>query len=174
MKVRTPLAAVIVVLGMGAVGCSFSVGSSVSQAEVEAKIGEGIEQQVGEAMASVSCPGSLKGEVDTEMACTAASQAGSEYSVAVKVTSVEGSTVNFNWEIDSITKVGADDIAQALQGQLEVVPIEDIVCDGEVQAQVGQVQRCSFVDTDGSIVEVDAEIASIDGAIANFGFSVAE
>lgn len=174
MRIATPLAVSLAALALGAAGCSVSLGSSVSQSDVEKEIASGIEAQIGEKPSGVSCPGSLKGEVDTTMDCTATSAAGSEYAVAVTVNSVEDSKVNFTWEITTITTVGAADIAQALQSQLEVVPVEDIECADSVKAAQGQTQTCTVNDTDGTTFDVTATVESVEGATANFGFEVVE
>ncbi|WP_134765598.1 DUF4333 domain-containing protein [Nocardioides sp. 1609] len=85
-------------------GCSgeVSVGSgtpSVDQADVEAKISEELEAQVGQAPDAVDCPGDLKGEVDETMECVLTAGA-DEVGVTVTVTEVDGTDVGFDIQVD--------------------------------------------------------------------------
>jgi hypothetical protein len=85
-------------------GCSgeASVGSgtpTIDQADVESKISEELEAQVGQAPDSVECPGDLEGEVDETMECTLT--AGPDtVGVTVTVTSVDGTDVGFDIQVD--------------------------------------------------------------------------
>ncbi|WP_137294244.1 DUF4333 domain-containing protein [Nocardioides dongxiaopingii] len=85
-------------------GCSaeVSVGSdtpSVDQAEVETKISEELEAQVGQAPDAVDCPGDLEGEVDETMRCVLTAGE-DEVGVTVTVTDVEGTDVGFDIQVD--------------------------------------------------------------------------
>jgi hypothetical protein len=79
-----------------ATGCSFSAGGkTVDKGKVEQTISAQLGPQLGGAPRSVSCPGDLKGKVGTTMRCTLVIADGTSLQVAVNVTSVVGSTVNF-------------------------------------------------------------------------------
>lgn len=74
-----------------------SGGLSLDKATVEQKISEGYQQQKNVKPGSVSCPGNLKGKVNTEMTCTM-TVGGKKMDVKVVVTKVEGNQIYFNWE----------------------------------------------------------------------------
>lgn len=74
-------------------GCSSS--SSVSQSDVESEISTQWEAQNGAPPDSVSCPGSLEGTVGKQIQCEITSGE-LVLPVNVTVTSVDGSTVNFD------------------------------------------------------------------------------
>lgn len=80
-----------VLLGLAA--CSST--SSVSQADVESEIATQWEAQNGAPPDSVSCPGSLEGTVGKQIQCEITSGE-LVLPVNVTVTSVDGSTVNFD------------------------------------------------------------------------------
>ncbi len=95
---RALLATVPVMLLVAA--CSTSV--SVSQADVESQIAEGIATSIGIPAAdiTVTCPGDLAGEVGKEMTCQA--DTGTDTGdVLVTVTAVDGTNVSLDWEIVS-------------------------------------------------------------------------
>ena len=56
------VAALVVVALTGLTGCGSST-PTVSQSELEKKISQGLEKEVGQAPDDVSCPGDLEGEV---------------------------------------------------------------------------------------------------------------
>ena len=73
---------------------------------MEDKISSGLEKQVGTKPDDISCPGDLEGTVGKTMRCTLT--AGTDkLGVTVKVTSVDGKKVNFDYEVDQMDKSGA-------------------------------------------------------------------
>jgi hypothetical protein len=91
---KTLIAAVAVLAGGVLAGCS----SAVPQADVEEQISSLLEKELGTAPEDVSCPEDLNAEKGEKMTCTATIE-GTEYPIAVNVTSVEGDTANFDIEV---------------------------------------------------------------------------
>jgi uncharacterized protein YcsI (UPF0317 family) len=79
-----------------ATGCDFSVGTRiVDRGKVERAISDKLGPQLGGVPKSVRCPADLKGRAGTTMRCAMVTADGTSRTVAVTVTSVDGSTVNF-------------------------------------------------------------------------------
>lgn len=96
------LAAVTLAAVLSVTGCSagFSFGSkSVKKADVEAKLTTEIANQTN-TQPTVTCPSDLKGVKGTTMDCSALIK-GNVYPVHVSVDDVQGSTVNYNFKMDS-------------------------------------------------------------------------
>jgi hypothetical protein len=72
--------------------------ASVSADEVEQQVSDQLAAQVGTAPDSVSCPEDLPAEVGATMTCDLTA-GGQSLPVTVTVTSVDGSTVNFDIEV---------------------------------------------------------------------------
>ncbi len=85
---RLTVAALTAAAVLSASACAVTA----SKSEVESKALEALRSQGAE---SVSCPGDLKGEVGASIRCTVNLPQGQSVPVNVKVTSVEGTTVNF-------------------------------------------------------------------------------
>ena len=79
-------------------GCGSST-KSVSQEQVETRISEQLTKQVGQKPDTISCPGDLKAEKGTTMRCKLTS-GGTSLGLTVKVTSVDGSNVKFDIQVD--------------------------------------------------------------------------
>ena len=92
-----------VLLGFAAVataaGCSFSAGGVTSFKDyVSTEISRQLEQKVGRAPESVTCPSDLKGEVGATLQCEL-QDGGDTYEVTATVTRVEGTNVKFDIEV---------------------------------------------------------------------------
>ncbi len=72
--------------------------ATVSADDVEQQISDQLAAEVGTAPDSVTCPGELTAEVGTTMTCELTAGADT-LPVTVTVTSVEGSTVNFDIQV---------------------------------------------------------------------------
>jgi len=91
---RTLIVAVMIAAGGLLAGCS----SAVPAADVEEQITTLLEKEVGSKPTDTSCPEDLPAEKGAKMTCTTTID-GTEYEVAVNVTSVEGDTANFDIEV---------------------------------------------------------------------------
>lgn len=102
-RILTPAIALVALAALG--GCGDST-PTVKQSTLEDKISSGLEKEVGATPDDVSCPDELEGKVGTTMTCTLT--AGSdELDVSVKVTSVQDSKVNFDFEVAQMDEGGA-------------------------------------------------------------------
>lgn len=85
-----------------ATGCSFdfSIGdTAVDSEEVTAQASSVVEEQVGHAPEDLTCPENLPAEVDSSIRCEL-TDGGQTYGVTVTTTSVEGSDVEFDVQVD--------------------------------------------------------------------------
>lgn len=73
--------------------------ATVDEIELEERISTLLEQQVGQKPDKIDCPGDLEGKVGETMRCTLTAGA-DQLGVTVAVTAIEGSTVDFNFEVD--------------------------------------------------------------------------
>ena len=97
MRIWKP-AVLVIPLILGLAACS----ASVDKANVEQQISQQMAAQVGESPDSVTCPGDLPAEVGAKLECTL-TEAGESLPVTVTVTSIEGSTVNFDIQVADAT-----------------------------------------------------------------------
>lgn len=93
MRIWNP-AIIVAPLMLALSACS----ATVAQENVEGQIAQQLAEQVGETPDSVSCPGDLPAEVGAKMECTL-TEGGQTLGVTVTVTSIEGSTVNFDIDV---------------------------------------------------------------------------
>lgn len=96
---RMPVVALLLATAAVAAGCSST--PVVDRADVEDKVSQQLEKQVGQAPDDVSCPGDLKGEVGEKMRCTLTAGK-DELGVTVTVRSVDGEQVNFDFQVDEM------------------------------------------------------------------------
>lgn len=74
---------------------------SVAEAQLEERISAMLEEEVGQKPDRIDCPGDLPGTVDETMTCTLT--AGADHlDVLVTVTGVEGTTVNFDIQVEEL------------------------------------------------------------------------
>lgn len=102
-RLLTPAIALVALAALS--GCGDST-PSVDQGTLEDKISSGLEKEVGAKPDDVSCPEDLEGEVGTTMTCTLTAGT-DELDVSVKVTSVQDSKVNFDFEVAQMGEGGA-------------------------------------------------------------------
>ncbi|MCW4353127.1 DUF4333 domain-containing protein [Hoyosella sp. YIM 151337] len=151
----------VVAVTAGAVllaGCS----SSVSGSDLEAELTTGLEEQTGEAPASVSCPDSLDAEVGATAECTFVDALDTEYRITVRASAVDGQDVDFDWEVAEIVRYGAADLEQDLAG-ITGVEAGDVSCDGALSNTAGEAVRCAVATADEEFaavatVEEDGEV----------------
>lgn len=95
-----------VAIAAALVGCKAEVEAStsptgVSEAKLEQTLQQKITDEVGSAPDDIDCPGGLDGEKGAIRVCELTAGP-DKLDVTVTVTSVEGSTVNFEYEIGEI------------------------------------------------------------------------
>lgn len=74
---------------------------SMPETQLEERISTMLEEEVGQRPDRIDCPGDLPGTVGETMTCTLTAGAG-ELDVMVTVTGVEGTTVNFDIEVEEL------------------------------------------------------------------------
>ena len=94
-------------------GCSFSAGAGdsdpkLAKDKLAAEVSEKLAAQTGRAKPDVTCPEDLAGKVGTTTRCMLTADDNSTLGVAVKVTSVEGETVNFDMKADEKASPGGN------------------------------------------------------------------
>lgn len=77
----------------------FEIAPTLLRSTLEDEISTQLEQQVGQAPDDISCPDDLIGTIGETMRCTLSAGA-DELGVAVEVTGVDGTDVNFSIEVD--------------------------------------------------------------------------
>ena len=85
-------------------GCSASVsagGNAVDKSEVEQQVVDQLAAKVGQRPKAVVCPGNLKAEQGTTMRCQLEADDGTTLGLTVTVTSVNGSDVKFDTQVDN-------------------------------------------------------------------------
>lgn len=78
-------------------GCSTQ--ATMSKAEVEKQISNGLEKQVGQKPDKVDCPSDIDAEIGKTMRCTL-SVDDTTYGLTIKITSVDGDKANFDIKVD--------------------------------------------------------------------------
>ncbi|MFF1304088.1 DUF4333 domain-containing protein [Streptomyces sp. NPDC058307] len=86
-------------------GCSAAVDAEKSEPKMSAKkvatlVSEKLASTTGRPKPDVSCPEDLVGKVGTTMRCKLTANDGSTLGVTIKVTSVNGDQINFDFEAD--------------------------------------------------------------------------
>ena len=145
-KIITALA----VGGMAATltACSFSASTggpaTVSKTDVADQISTKVAAQSGQKPDSVSCPRDLKATVGATVDC-AMTTGGQNDAVNVTVTSVNGSSVNFDI-VETVDKnVVASQISSQLTQQVGHAP-ESVTCPDNLKGTVGATLRCQLTD----------------------------
>ncbi|MFF7641044.1 DUF4333 domain-containing protein [Streptomyces canus] len=87
-------------------GCSASVNAEKPEPKMSAKkvatlVSEKLASTTGRPKPDISCPEDLVGKVGTTMRCKLTANDGSTLGVTVKVTSVNGDQINFDFEADA-------------------------------------------------------------------------
>lgn len=84
----------------------FDIAPTVSSSSLEQQVSSALEQQVGAAPDDVTCPDDLVGTVGETTRCTLTAGA-DRLGVTVRVTEVEGASVNFDVEVDDTAESGS-------------------------------------------------------------------
>lgn len=180
-----------------ATGCTIDLGGkTVERADVEAQIKTQLTPGLGAAPKSVECPGDLKGDVGAALECTLVTSTGEVRKVAVTVTSVDGSRVNFDIKAaaasspptptgapattapansTSVPTVARDDlepkIVELLTPQLGAAP-KYAVCPENLRGEIGTELQCQIVDAEGLERQVLVTVSSVEGTTVDFNLKV--
>jgi hypothetical protein len=86
-----------ILAGLLLTGCQLG-STGLSEEKLEETLADQVTEEVGTAPDEIDCPGGLDGENGATQTCTLRTGT-DELDVEVEVTSVEGDTVNFDWEV---------------------------------------------------------------------------
>lgn len=159
-------AAAAMVLGLSACGGvvpKADVATSISQKLTEKNI----------AAQNVTCPADLKAEVGQSVRCEFTVE-GQPVDVVAKVTSVEGSTANYDitTEARPVSKALLERKLTDEIGKQAGVPIASTVCDGDLQPQVGQKVGCAVTAKDEpEVLQLDVTVTAVDGGAINYAWA---
>lgn len=95
MAVRSLAAIGLTVAALGLTGCT----KSVSSADLERTVSEGIAKASGSKVEKLECPDKLEAKVGANVRCTLTDK-GKKYGVTVTVTSVENDTAKYDFKVD--------------------------------------------------------------------------
>ncbi len=151
----------------GIAGCSSSVpADQVSSTIVTQLKGQGVAVDGDQ----VACPGELPAEVGQTVRCTFTA-GGQPVDAVAKVSSVDGSTVNFDISTEAkpvpkaiLEKTVTEQIAKA------GVPAEKTACAGDLQPQVGQKQTCT-TSGGGQDILLTTTVTEVRGGLVNFSIA---
>lgn len=152
-------------LALGAAGCSGAVAKDQVAAAV---MGELQKKNITIDNNTVTCPEDLKAEVGQTARCTFTTD-GQPVDVVAKVSSVSGSTVNYeiSTEARPVAKAVLEKEVAKQVGQQSGATIDSTTCKGDLAPQVGQSVECT-VTGGGETLDVKATVSKVDGGLVNF------
>ena len=181
-------------------GCSFDFSfggpGAVAADEVAERSSEMLAEQIGQAPDDLTCAEDLPAEVGAEIRCEL-TEGGESLGVTITTTSVDGSDVQWDVQVDDAPADGAaaddtseddtgavasggavpaDQVAQQSSAQLETLvghAPEDFTCSENLPAEVGAEIRCNLVDG-GMNYGVTITTTSVDGSDVQWDILVDE
>lgn len=163
--VRTIAAAAVAAgLALGATACSVSV----SQSDLQTNVASTLSGQI-PGLGPVTCPSDLKGEVGATVTCETTTSDGQPIGAVVTVTSVDGSTVNYNVSTEARPvpqTLLESKVKELVEPQLGV-PVTSLTCDGDLPPTMGGTQTCS-VAAGGNTIPLKVTVTQVDGGLINF------
>ena len=161
-------------LGLGLSGCSASVhvGSSTPSAGPEAlqKVLTQKLTEKGVPPQSVTCTGSLAGEVGKTADCDVIFDDGTKSAAVLTATGVEGDTVNFDYTVTAV--LTPDQVAGVLARKLEAdtgIAPDTVECVDDVLAAVGNVVECTATAGDETVT-YEMTVSNIEDGTASFDY----
>lgn len=100
MNHHTRAGAAAAIAALALCGCSVLGEQSVPAEELEEGVGNLLEEQIGQPVASVDCEDDLAAEVGTEVGCTLEAEDGSTIGLTITAESVDGGEVNYQVQVD--------------------------------------------------------------------------
>ena len=113
----------------------------------------------------VTCPGDLEAEVGKTLRCEFAVE-GQPVDAVVTVTSLEGSTANFDIKTEA-RPVAKALLEQKVRGLVEPqlgVPINSLTCEGDLEPRQGAAQSC-LVGYSGQSLPLAVSVTSVEGGL---------
>ncbi|REF01085.1 DUF4333 domain-containing protein [Thermomonospora umbrina] len=160
-------------------GCATLFEETVAASEIETQISAKLAGQLGGPPRSVDCPVDLRGIVGSEIRCELVTASGVDRVVNVKVTSVDGDTVNYDITAPARrpepTPTGAPNTSTApivTRTQVEVEalrqltpqldgPPRSVTCPGDLRGEVGVTMECTLHFEDGTSRQITVSVTSV-------------
>ncbi|MGQ0573326.1 MAG: DUF4333 domain-containing protein [Pseudonocardia sp.] len=157
------MAGVAAGLVLGTASCSVTVPQADVETTIETELGKQIPN-----IGQVSCPSDLDAEVGKTLRCEFVVE-GQPVDAVATVTSVEGSTANFDitTEARPVAKALLETKVRELVEPQLGVPVESLTCDGDLEARTGATQSC-LVAAGGESLPLAVTVSSIEGGLINF------
>jgi hypothetical protein len=164
--VRVMMAAVAVACAAVS-GCTINVGTQSGPATARvpnATLQSDLSNRAAKAGAvatSVNCPEDLVGEVGNTTRCEVTTGTTGGFELLVTVTSVAGSTVNY----DVIPAVSKSQLAASVAGQIgqsSGAPVDAVVCESGLDGTPGAVAHCA-VTVGGATLRRSVEVTAVSG-----------
>ncbi len=168
---RTLLAVVAVVaVGCSAVSCTAANDTpKVSKKELQNDVSHRLTA-TGAVPKSVICPDDLIGEVGRSVRCTVttmgASGAPNSFEPRITVTSVEGSTVNYD-VIPVESKAQLEALISQQMAKSYQAAVQSVACESDLDGKVGAITHCA-VTTKGVTLRRTVEVTSVTGFTMNY------
>jgi hypothetical protein len=114
----------------------------------------------------VTCKDDLVGEVGKTTACDIDRGPTNTIEALVKVTSVDGATVNYEMSL-AVSKQQLEKSVSALVGQGAAAKVDSVSCESGLDGAVGAVAYCS-VTSEGNTVRSLVQVSKVDGLRMNY------
>ena len=160
------VAAAAIVIGLSA--CT----GSVPKADVASSISQKLTEK-NIAAQNVTCPADLVAEVGQSLRCEFTVD-GQPVDVVAKVTSIDGSTANYDitTEARPVAKALLESKLSTEIGKQAGVTIASTVCDGDLQPQVGQKVGCAVTaQGEPDVLNLDVTVTAVDGGAINYAWA---
>ncbi len=163
---------------VGGIAVAVTIGwSMVAPAEVaKDQVESGTLAQVAAAPSdSLHCAGGLEAEVGAEQSCVL-TRAGEQFAVHLKVTDVDGDTVNWNSTVAGEPESGPRVPVGELESRTRAVlarqrPVDGVTCDGALPGTVGARQTCAMTSR-GTRHPVTVKVTTVDSGRVQWGVTV--
>ncbi|MFC4565634.1 DUF4333 domain-containing protein [Nocardiopsis mangrovi] len=158
-----------------ATGCSFSVGGpgAVDAAQVAEQSSEMLAEQIGETPDEFTCTDDLPAEVDAEIRCEL-THGGESLGVTVTTTSVEGSDVQWDVQVDDAAAAGTEDAEEGTDTAAGDGAAEDdtaaVASGGSVPAE--QVAETSAAELEALVGQAPQDLSCLEDLPAQVGAEI--
>lgn len=165
--VGMPLAA-LTLAGGALTGCSFSFSTTpvVAKADLEKDISERLEE-AGQKPQSVTCKDNLPGEVGKTVPCEVVMSETNSFEPVVKVTGVEGTTVDYEMT-PAVTKEQLAKSVAKLVSNASGEKVDSVTCESGLDGKKGAEAKCD-VTAGGVTARRTVEVTNVNGLLMSLG-----
>jgi hypothetical protein len=148
-------------------GCSFSVsaGGPSGTERVTKQIEQAYEDRAGLALRDFTCA-EIENTEGSAIRCKGSNSAGVALRIEGEVTNVEGSEIDYHWDVARAVAPGST-YAEAAVPVVERIagePVAGVRCGKQVVVEVGQILPCEMKTADGEIVPIRLRLTDTKGA----------